>query len=345
MATTKRQQDTALRQRLFREFYRFPLIQAVQLLERFYPNKKPLNSTLVPGEEVVRFSVKPALTFPPSDISGLAHPDPQKPVSMEVAFMGLIGPASVLPHTFNELALERLHNKDGSLVAFLNLFHHRLISLFYLAWKKYKTALVYQPDGRDPVSSCFLNLAGLGTPGLLEKMGLPDESIIHYCCGYFARTVPSVAAIQSAVSYFTGEAVHVDQFIERLVPLGEAEQSRLGVANGELGKTAMCGSFIWESQTKFRVNIGPMGYKKFARFLSSKKSMKPLTSLIRYVAGIEYEFEIRLSLKKEEIPKCVLGKGAAVPPLLGWTTWISGRDVQYDRDQHITFQESVFGAR
>ena len=344
MATTKRQQDTALRQRLFREFYRFPFLQAVSLLERFYPNKKPVSSTLLPGEEVVRFKVKPDLTFPPSDISGLEHSDPQKPVSMEVAFMGLIGPAGVLPHTFNELALERIYNRDHSMVAFLNLFHHRLISLFYLAMKKYKTALVYQPDGHDRISSCFLSLAGLGTPGLLEKMGLPDESLIHFGSGFFSRTVPSVAAIESAVGYFAGEAVHVDQFIERLVPLGEAEKTRLGAANSHLGKTAMCGSFIWESQTKFRVNIGPMGYKKFARFLTGKKSMKPLNSLIRYTAGIEYEFEIRLCLKKEEIPKCILGKGATVPPLLGWTTWISGQDVKYDQDQHITFQESVFGA-
>jgi len=337
MATTKRQQDTALRQRLFQEFYRFPFIQAVSLLERFYPNKKPLSSTLLPGEEAVRFSVKPDLKFPPSDISGLDHADPQKPVSMEVAFMGLIGPASVLPNIFNELALERLYNKDNSLVAFLNLFHHRLISLFYLASKKYKTALVYRPDGHDRISSCFFNLAGLGTPGLLEKMDLPDESLIPFCSGFFSRAVPSVSAIESSVSCFTGEAVHVDQFIERLVPLGPEEQTRLGTANSQLGKTAMCGSFIWESQTKFRVNVGPMGYKKFSRFLTGQKSMKQLNSLIRYVTGVEYEFDVRLSLKKEEIPKCILGQAAAVPPLLGWTTWISGKDVKYDKDQHITF--------
>ena len=50
MATAKRQQDSALRHRLFREFYRFPFIQAVHLLERFFPNKKKLGGTLVPGD-------------------------------------------------------------------------------------------------------------------------------------------------------------------------------------------------------------------------------------------------------------------------------------------------------
>jgi type VI secretion system protein ImpH len=344
MASEKRQKDSLVRELLFRKYFRFPFFQAVNLLEKFFRNKKPIGSTLSPGEETVRFSVKPGLNFAPSDISKLEHTDPRKPVSMEVAFMGLIGPSGVLPHVFNELAIERLYNKDGSLVAFLNMFHHRLISLFYLAWKKHKLATVYHPDTRDKISSYFLNLTGLGTPGLLENMGLPDESLINLCSGFLSRTVPSVSSIESTVAYFTGEAVHVDQFLERLVPLGAEEQTRLGMANGQLGSTAMCGSFVWECQTKFRVNIGPMGYRKFSRFLTGKGALKPLNSLIRYLSGIEYEFEVRLILKREEIPKCILGQGAAVPPLLGWTTWISGPEVQYAKDQQITFQESVVGA-
>ncbi len=344
MAPKKRQQNTTLRQSLFREPYRFPFFRAVSLLERFYPNRKPLGGTLIPSEEFVRFTAKPGLQFAPSDISRLEQTDPRKPVAMEVAFMGLVGPSGVLPYAFSELVCERLQNKDGSLAAFLNMFHHRLISLFYLAWKKYKMALVYRFGGRDAASSCLTSLTGLGTPGLIEKMGLPDNSLVHFCSGFLSRTVPSVSAIESTVTCFTGEAARVDQFIERLVPLGAEEQTRLGGLNGRLGESAMCGSYIYESQTKFRVNIGPMGYRKFARFLTGPDAMKPLYSLIRYASGVEYEFETRLILKKEEVPKCVLGQGASVPPRLGWTTWISGPNVEHDVDRHITFQEPVAGA-
>jgi type VI secretion system protein ImpH len=344
MASEKRQQDTPVKERIFREFYRFPFFRAVSLLEYLFRNKKPIGGTLIPGEEVARFSVKPGLTFAPSDISKLEHTDSQRPVSMEVAFLGLIGPSGVLPHIFNELAIERVHNKDGSLVAFLNIFHHRLISLFYLGWKKHKLAIAYRPDPRDKISSCFLNLTGLGTPGLLENMCLPDESLVYFYSGFLSRTVPSVSSIESTVGYFTGEAVHVDQFIERLVPLDLEEQTRIGVANGQLGINTICGSFIWECQTKFRVNIGPMGCRKFIRFLTGRGMLKPLNSLIRYLSGIEYEFEIRLSLKREEVPACILGQETPVPPLLGWTTWISGPGVQYAQDQHITFQEAVIAA-
>ena len=344
MASEKRQQDTPVRDRVFKEFFRFPFFKAVRLLEQFFRNKKPIGGTLVPGEEVVRFSVKPGLTFAPSDISKLEHTDSQRPVSMEVAFMGLIGPSGVLPHVFNELAIERVYNKDGSLTAFLNIFHHRLISLFYLGWKKHKLAMAYRPDARDKISACFLNLTGLGTPVLLDNLGLVDESLVYFYSGFLSRGVPSVTSIESTVGYFSGEAVHVDQFIERLVPLSPEEQTRIGAANGQLGVNTICGSFIWECQTKFRVNIGPMGCRKFIRFLTGRRILKLLHSLIKYLSGIEYEFEIRFSLKKEEVPVCILGQKTPVPPLLGWTTWISGPGVQYTQDQHITFQEAVIAA-
>ncbi|MEN6320475.1 MAG: type VI secretion system baseplate subunit TssG [Syntrophaceae bacterium] len=344
MASEKRQQDTSVRQCIFGEFYRFPFFKLVDLLERLFRDKKQIGSTLIPSEEVARFSVKPGLAFPPSDVSKLDHTDSENPVSVEVAFMGLIGPSGVLPHTFNELAIERVYKKDGSLVAFLNMFHHRLVSLFYLGWKKHKLAVVYRPNVRDKISSCFINLAGLGTPGLLKKMDLREESIINFFSGFFSRTVPSVSSIESSVGYFTGEEVHVDQFIERLVPLGIDEQTRIGMANGHLGTNTICGSFIWECQTKFRVNIGPMGCRKFLSFLTGRGMLKQLNSLIQYLSGIEYDFEIRLGLKREEVPICILGQVSPVPPLLGWTTWISGPGVQYDEDQHITFQEQVVAA-
>ena len=344
MASEKRQQDTPVKERLFREFFRFSFFQAVSLLEQFFRNKKPIGSTLIPCEEVARFSVKPGLAFAPSDISKLEHTDSHRPVSTEVAFMGLIGPSGVLPHVFNELAIERVHNKDGSFTAFLDIFHHRLISLFYLGWKKHKLAIAYHPAVRNKISSCFLNLAGLGTPGLLENMDQIDESLVYFYSGFLSRTVRSVSSIESTVGCFTGETVHVDQFIERLVPLGVEEQTRIGVANGQLGINTICGRFVWECQTKFRVNIGPMGCRKFLRFLTGGRMLKPLNALIRYLSGIEYEFEIRLSLKREEVPLCILGQATPVPPLLGWTTWISGQGVHYAQDQHIIFREPTVAA-
>ena len=118
MGSEKRSPDTALKDRLHREFYRFSFFQAVSLLESLFPDRKPLGTTLTPGEEAVRFSSKPGLSFPASDISGLTHEDTAQPADMEVAFMGFIGPSGVLPHCYTEQVLERAQKKDHGLKAF-----------------------------------------------------------------------------------------------------------------------------------------------------------------------------------------------------------------------------------
>jgi type VI secretion system protein ImpH len=48
------------------------------------------------------------------------------------------GPSGVLPYNYTELVIDRLRNKDRALAEFLDIFHHRMISLFYQAWEKYR---------------------------------------------------------------------------------------------------------------------------------------------------------------------------------------------------------------
>jgi type VI secretion system protein ImpH len=333
MASKKRQSNTPLRERFFKEFYSFSFFKAVDLLESLFPDKKPLGQTLSPDEEVVRFSVKPGFTFPPSDISNLTHSDKKKPVNMEVAFMGLIGPSGVLPHWHNELAMERNRQKDFSLTAFYDIFHHRLISLFYLAWKKYRFPVNYHPGAKDRLSGHLLSLTGLGTAGLTEMIGLSKESLIFY------SGVPSAVAMKAAVEYFSGADVEVEQFIERLLPLDLEDQTQLGVANGQIGIDAICGSWAREIQTKFRIDLGPMSYDDFIRFMPTGDMLSSIFSLVKYMVGIEYEFDIRLFLKREEVPSCALGMETPACPLLGKSTWIKTPGVIHEEHPYVTFQE------
>ncbi len=338
MAPEKREPHPPLKHRLFQEFFRFSFFKAVDLLEGLSAGKKGVGKTLVPGEEAVRFSVKPGLSFPPSDISNLKQEGEKGPATMEVAFLGLIGPSGVLPYWYDELATERIREKDFGFPAFLDLFHHRLISLFYLTWKKYRLAENYIPGGKDRLSSHLLSLIGLGTPGLAGAIGLPPESLIFYG-GLLSRPVPSVAAIERTVEYFSGTSVEVEQFIDQFISISPEDQTRLGMANGRLGIDAVCGNWAWENQTKFRLRLGPMGYLHFLRLLPSGDLLRPIFSLVRYLAGIEYEFEIRLILGREEIPPCVIGVGSPVSPRLGWSTWLKTPGYEPGEDPSVTFQE------
>ena len=339
MAPKEREPGSSLKKLLFERHYGFSFFRAVYLLEALSPGKKPLGQTLKPREEAVRFSVKPGLTFPPSDIAGLKPEGEGTPPEMDVAFMGLIGPSGVLPYWYNELALERAREKDFTLSSFLDMFHHRLISLFYLAWKRYRFPENYADGAKDRLSGYLLSLIGLGTPHLRKATGLSAEPLIFYS-GHLSRQVPSAAAIDATVEYFSGANSEVEQFVERTIPLSPGDLTRIGAANSELGVSVVCGSHIKECRTKFRVKLGPMTFRKFSTFLPDRDMLKPIFSLIRYMVGIEYEFEIRLFLKREEVPSCRVGLGAADQPRLGWTTWLKSPGADMRADPYITFQES-----
>jgi type VI secretion system protein ImpH len=334
----KRQSGTPLKDRLFEEHYNFSFFKAVRLLESLFPAKRPLGQALEPDKEAVRFSVKPGLAFPASDISNLEDSKDGGPVKMEVTFMGLIGPAGVMPHWYTDLVNERIWEKDHSLASFLDIFHHRLISLFYLAWKKYRFEANYLPDARDRLSNYLLSLAGMGTPGLIERIGLPAESLVFYS-GLLSRSIPSALAIESAVEYFAGTDAHIEQFIERMLPISPEDQTRLGAANSHLGIDTVCGSFVRECETKFRVNLGPVGHKDFLRFLPTGDLLHPVFSLVRYMVGIEYEFGITVFLKREEVPPCILGEEIPIAPRLGWSTWVKSAEFVHEDDPHISFEE------
>src|SRR6202012_4572062 len=92
-----------------------------------------------------RFGAHISLGFPASQIQDLLRPkNPDDPSRMIVTFMGLVGPSSALPRYYTEMILERARKKDFTLRDFFDLFNHRLISLFYRAWEKYRVLSAYE---------------------------------------------------------------------------------------------------------------------------------------------------------------------------------------------------------
>lgn len=140
---------------------RFEFFQAVRLLLRFSVAGKPVGDFVNPEEEAVRFAVEPSLAFPPSNIEEIAWEGGL--ARMNVTFMGLIGPAGVLPRCYSSFLLSRLRDRDRALKEFLDLFHHRLISLFYRAWEKHRFGVAYEREGVDRVLNYLTCLVGLGT--------------------------------------------------------------------------------------------------------------------------------------------------------------------------------------
>ena len=220
------------------------------------------------------------------------------------------------------------------------MFHHRLLSLFYLAWKRSRIAYNVASGGTDRFSLNFKRMIGVSASPTTLPSGISPESLLYFS-GLLARQVPSVAAIESAVSHLSGQPAVVRQFIERALQLPPDERTALGKANAALGVSAICGSMVWENMSKFTVDLGPMGSADFARFLPGGEMLRPIFALVRFIVGIEYEFDLCMILKHDQIAPCRLGQTkGGVAPMLGWNTWLKAPDTVLQKDQRVTFQES-----
>jgi type VI secretion system protein ImpH len=134
-AAPKDLMESLLGHELLEDANSFEFFQAVSLLQRLRANMRPVGHFSSPENEVVRFRINQRLGFPASQIQKLEVKG-DAPAEMMVNFMGLTGPLGILPYTYSELILERARAKDYSLAAFLDIFNHRAISLFYRAWQK-----------------------------------------------------------------------------------------------------------------------------------------------------------------------------------------------------------------
>ncbi len=149
--------------RLQNEPYDFEFFQAVRLLGLISPDIPAVGYAKSPRLETLRFRANLSLSFPPSAIINFEAeekpPDeaPSGASIMEVSFMGLYGPSGVLPVHYTEQLIELVRAGKGSqpnaLRAWYDLFNHRLISLFYRSWEKYRFALQYERNQMQSIYS------------------------------------------------------------------------------------------------------------------------------------------------------------------------------------------------
>jgi type VI secretion system protein ImpH len=342
MAPQSGRTDPRLEDTLFEEGYRFEFFQAVRVLERLYPQKRAVGRDAKPGQEVARFRSHPSLSFPPSDIYEIKRPaNGDGPAEMTVAFMGLTGLSGVLPRHYTELLIERLRQKDSALRDFLDLFNHRLISLFFRAWEKYRVLIDYERsasrrEDEDPLSLALFDLMGLGTEGLRGRLGVEDETFLFYA-GLVAQHPRSANALEGLLTAYFEVPVRTIQFTGQWLPLSDEDRSRLGAgeSNSALGVNAVLGSRVWDQQAKFVLRVGPLVYVAFCDFLPSGTAFQPLVRLTRFFVGQEFDFDVRLVLEAAEVPRCRLGETGPTAPRLGWSTWLKAREFAENADDTV----------
>jgi len=316
--------------------FEFQFFQAVRLLERLQPDRQAIGHFVPPSQEAVRFTATPRIAFPASQLQGLTFQESGPPL-MQINFMGMSGPMGVMPLYYTELILERHRHKDRALSAFLDLFNHRIVSLFYQAWEKYRVTIAYERGERDRFSHILRDALGLGTAHLEHRQVIRDDSILFYAGLLGIHTRPAASLRQILWDYFD-VPVEIEQLVGAWHPLEENNQCKFDKANSyseQVGQGAIVGDEIWDQQSGVRIRLGPLTLKQYLDFLPTGTAYEPLQALLRFYSGWEIDYEVQLVLKRDQVPGCQLGQESVEAPMLGWVSWAKNTGMDRDPDDTV----------
>jgi type VI secretion system protein ImpH len=328
--------STPLPQQLRDRSVDFTFFQAVRLLQRIAGSRDPIGSFAQPGDEAVRLATHASLNFPAGEIQSLVERD-DKPPKMTVNFFGLMGPVGVLPTRYTDLIIERMQARDSTLRDFLDIFNHRMISLLYRAWEKYRFPIAYERGAEDRFTGYLLDLIGLGTRGLQNRQAVPDQVLIGYE-GLFAQYPRSATAFRLVLAHYFEIPVEVVPFSGTWRPLDAGSRTCLteGRSRSEqLGIGIVLGDEVWDQESVVRVRLGPMTLDQYKNFLPDGSAYAPLKSIARFYCGDDLDVEVQLILSRYEAPRCSLGVEDAPPARLGWVSWMFSRPLDRDPDETI----------
>jgi len=305
--------------RLLAEPHRFSFFQAVRLLEEQRPDAVGVGYQGPPSAEAVILGVDPELGFPKSDIVSVEATDTDGTPAYRVttAFLGLHGSTSPLPTFYAE---EVLHDvpAGGTLRRFLDIFHHRLLSLFYRSWIRFRHHFLFRPGGADEFSKAMFSLIGLGDRHAVESCGFAAVRMMRFA-GLTTQKPHSAAALKGMLEgFFGGVRVRVIQGVGRWLAMPPAQQATLGVKNCGLGDNLSIGERIYDRLSKFRLVVGPLDFETYRRFLPGGEWNTTLKKIVELFAVDMLDFDLELVLRADQTSSLSLDLSGE--SRLGWTT-------------------------
>jgi type VI secretion system protein ImpH len=351
--------NTTVEDGLFAEGHRFDFFQAVRLLEMIHTTEDDRLTSpgqgADPTKEVVHFRSTVKLDFPASDIAQVQRKQdipkraqPKAPTEMSVNFLGLAGCLGTLDIPSTELVLQRESQKDNAFKDFLDIFNHRLVSLLYRIRKHHRVGLGSATPGMDQVARYLYSLIGMETPRLKGRMHVRDRALLYYA-GILAQQPRSMAGLKRILTDYFQVQVKTTQFVGQWCELEESQWTTIGVsgANQRLGRdTVIVGTQVWDQHARFEIQLGPLDLDDFESFLPTEWRFGVLCDLVRFYIRDEFEFNVRLILKSEQIPQVKL----SMDPALSWTSWLGPSDISAaDEDPYIVISpeelRSVTGSK
>ncbi len=230
---------------------RWSVFELIRWLE-VHGGTPPLAQGAPPATEGIRLRGAASMSVPGGEIEQIVvvgTEDVPARVEITTHFGSLVGISSPLPHADVIKVRRAAIAGDRRAIDFLDIFHHRELSLLWKSWTRHRPHLL----GTRAEAS-----AG---GRLLQRLARDPE--LHRARARLQGT-RSASRLGAVLQRAVGAAVEVVQCVPRRQKIAPDQQTRLGVAN-QLGTDTLLGDWTWEAGSGFVVRIGPVNAVAFER--------------------------------------------------------------------------------
>lgn len=265
----------------------------------------------------LRLRSRVTFDFPPASVHAIRlSPDVVGQIEIIANLMALAGNNAPLPEPFAEMILSSQKVRDMAMTDFLDVFHHRLLELYYSTTVHTAPWISnVHPAGNDLAQMVYA-LAGLGPAGLRRRMHVPDRTWLRYA-GLLWHRPRSAAALAKILTDHFKVKVRLGEAVGRWFAIEEEDRCRMSQNTCVLGRTAVIGSRVWIGDAGILLHIGPLKSETFLGFLPGGKLYRQLLEMLRFYVRDNITADLELQLAPGETAS------AAVSTVrLGWTSWL-----------------------
>ncbi|MFM0628680.1 type VI secretion system baseplate subunit TssG [Paraburkholderia xenovorans] len=296
------------------------------------PRIDPVGTAQRPQAEPFRLGQQPSLTFAPREIASVGQANGR--LKVRLFSLGMLGPNGPLPIHVTEIAREREESRrDTTLVNFLDIFHHRYLTLLYRAWASAQAAAGLDRPGNERFSFYVASLTGQDVREI-DHGPLPAHARLS-AAPHLVREARNPDGLRATLAHYFGVPVAIEEFAFHWFDVDPSEHSRLGWPGSP---STMCdgatlGEQIPDRQHKFRIVVGPVDLDEYLRFTPRGADLPRLIEWVRTFVGNEFNWELELRIRAQSAPPAVMGG----PQQLGWSGWL-GRSASEERITGMRFE-------
>lgn len=276
-------------------FYRF-----CQLAERLAGTR--LGEGRSPEPDPIRLLPYAGMGFPSGELHATETNEehPERPPVVRVNFMGLYGVESPLPTSLTD-DITRGREGHEAMMAFLDIFNHRILTQYYRIWRKYHYPSAFEPGGTDEVSQSLMALVGVTrseNPPASRLLALLP-TLLHP-----THTADGLAAVIEALAERT--RVEVKPHYPVMMPVDE--QAQLSMENHRtLGEHLILGDEIRDVNYCVAVELYTDDPDEARGWMPDGQLRKDVMALLKVYLGCDYDVRLWVTIPTRLLPRPRLG--------------------------------------